>query len=89
MSEPELRDPLLEERQQTHGEFGVTAGISQALKREFFKAELSDIHRECLEMIAVKIARISAGDAKHRDHWDDIAGYAKLGAEACSEMAEG
>jgi hypothetical protein len=85
--EPELRDPLelLRERQQTHGEFGVTAGISQALKREFAKAELSDVHRECLDMIAVKISRILAGDARYRDHWDDIAGYAKLGSEACSD----
>jgi len=79
------RDPLLRERQQTHGDFGVTAGISQALKRELAGAELSDVHRECLEMIAVKIARILAGHAKHRDHWDDIAGYAKLGSEACSD----
>jgi hypothetical protein len=31
-----------------------------------------------LEMIAHKIARILSGDPNHRDHWEDIAGYAEL-----------
>jgi len=40
-------------------------------------------HSLALHMIYVKIARILSGQASHRDHWDDIAGYAKLGSEAC------
>jgi hypothetical protein len=31
-----------------------------------------------LEMIAHKIGRVLAGDPNHADHWDDIAGYARL-----------
>jgi hypothetical protein len=40
-------------------------------------------HAESLEMIAHKIGRILAGNENFHDHWDDIAGYAKLGSEAC------
>lgn len=81
------RPPLLERRQSTHGDFALNAEISQNLKREFEKLEqyvqLSDIHRECLDMIALKLSRILSGNAEFKDHWDDIAGYAQLGAEAC------
>lgn len=80
------RDPLLQERQKTHGSFKQNAELSQAMKLAFRhggvtpqKAE----HREALDMIALKISRILSGQAHYKDHWDDIAGYAKLGAEAC------
>jgi hypothetical protein len=39
------------------------------------------IQVEALEMIAHKIGRILSGDPNHQDHWDDIAGYAKLVSE--------
>jgi hypothetical protein len=34
-------------------------------------------------MIALKLSRILSGQANFKDHWNDIAGYAKLGSEAC------
>lgn len=37
--------------------------------------------QEALEMICTKISRICHGNALHKDHWDDIAGYAQLVAE--------
>ena len=36
-------------------------------------------------MIALKLSRILSGQSNFKDHWDDIAGYAKLGSEACTE----
>lgn len=82
-----IRDQLLEERQKTHGDFGANARISQHLKAVFecdgCYENLIPIHREALDMIALKLSRILSGQANFKDHWDDIAGYAKLGSEAC------
>lgn len=83
------RDPLLTERQKTHGSFDLNAIISQRLKAEFRKVhphyeDLSPVHKEALDMIALKISRILSGQACFCDHWDDIAGYAKLASEACN-----
>lgn len=80
------RDPLLVERQKTHGDFARNAEISQRLKgvaKDFGYKDLCPIHREAFEMIALKLSRILSGQANFKDHWNDIAGYAKLGAEAC------
>jgi hypothetical protein len=81
------RDPLLVEREKTHGSFEVHARITQGLKEEMEDEptfeKLSDRHKESLHMIVHKIGRILAGNSNFKDHWDDIAGYAKLGSEAC------
>ena len=72
---------MLSERGDTHGDALVQAQIAQDIKdiiRE--SASLDQLHQECLEMIAVKMSRILAGDPCHRDHWDDISGYAQLAA---------
>jgi hypothetical protein len=39
---------------------------------------LDHVKREALEHIATKIGRILSGDPNHRDHWEDIQGYARL-----------
>jgi hypothetical protein len=83
-----VRDPLLQEREKTHGSFERNAYISQQLKDVFFPAGrrydmLLDVHLEALDMIALKLSRILSGQAGYKDHWDDIAGYAKLASEAC------
>jgi len=84
---------LLIERGKTHGDYKVHAGIAQELKnimqyydrnRDYWE-KLSDEQKESLSMIAHKIGRILAGDPDFRDHWDDIAGYAKLAAERCTK----
>lgn len=85
------RDPLLQEREKTHGDYRSTAEISQRLKKiinentQISHPHFGNIHRESLEMICTKIARILAGDPTVKDHWDDIAGYAKLAGEATNE----
>lgn len=82
------RDELLEERQKTHGAFEDNARISQALKLLFTNegsGDLCDVHREALDMIALELSRILSGKADYKDHWRDIARYAKLGEEKASK----
>lgn len=71
---------ILAQRQKTHGDFKSHAELSQALKHivclRRYKLTVSQM--EALEMICHKIARILNGDPDHKDHWDDIAGYATL-----------
>ncbi len=79
------RDPLLVERAKTHGDFVLNATISQKIKEAIAWGDvkgMKPVHREALDMIALKISRICSGQANYADHWDDIAGYAKLGSEA-------
>jgi hypothetical protein len=79
-------EELLKERQKTHGEYHEFAYLAQTLKFWVRCSEksamrvLSSEHRESVDMILHKIARIVTGDPNHKDHWDDIAGYATLGA---------
>lgn len=81
------RDPLLQEREKTHGSFRTNAEFSQKLKEicRVYKSseEMNVVHREALDMICLKMSRILSGQAYYKDHWDDIAGYAKLASEAC------
>lgn len=88
------RDPLLQEREKTHGSFYANAEIAQQLKALFREhgygqdnmqadSRVKAVYREALDMIALKLSRILSGQANFKDHWDDIAGYAKLGSEAC------
>jgi len=78
---------LLAERGKTHGDFTEHAMITQMLKAAMTTNEgwtrLTHVQREALEMIVHKIGRIIAGRPDFRDHWDDIAGYAKLVADRC------
>jgi hypothetical protein len=78
---------LLLERGKTHGKFEDHAFITQRLKDVLYagKAKLNDCQKESLDMIVHKIGRITSGDPDFRDHWDDIAGYAKLVADRCSK----
>jgi hypothetical protein len=73
---------LLAERGKTHGDFTYHAQVTQELKKSMQSMnqwdKLSEVQREALEMIVHKIGRILAGNSDHKDHWDDIAGYAKL-----------
>jgi hypothetical protein len=74
-------DDLLEQRQQTHGDFTDVALVAQATK-DIWRAgagwkNLSPVQRERLEMIAHKIARIICGNPNHLDHYIDVVGYAQ------------
>lgn len=79
---------LVTERGKTHGRFEDHACCTQRLKEQLVEQlfnrerrgqpKLTDMQLESLEMILHKIGRIVAGDANFQDHWDDIAGYAKI-----------
>jgi hypothetical protein len=74
---------ILAEREKTHGQFMITATVSQDLKRTLRHASakwetLSNEQKEALDGICVKLARIVCGDPDETDHWIDIMGYAKL-----------
>ena len=80
-------DAILQERKKTHGSFEMNAQLSQGIKGVFHYGQMPAkvAHREALDMIALKLSRILSGQADFKDHWDDIAGYAKLGSNACEE----
>lgn len=83
--------PLLNEREKTHGSFDDNARLMQELKQVARAMpgwnRLRDTHREALDMIFHKIGRAINGDPNFKDHWDDIAGYAKLCSERCQNGA--
>lgn len=76
---------ILATRQKTHGNFLENAGLSQSLKDVIRSGrnwqKLTDMQKESLEMVALKISRILSGDQDFRDHWDDIVGYARLAGD--------
>ncbi len=81
---------LLNERYKTHGDYSVRAQATQDIKASIYNipngwTRLTAPQREALDMIALKIGRILAGDPDFRDHWADIAGYATLVADRCSK----
>ena len=77
------KNPILNEREKTHGNFDHTAQSASYLN-EFFatryrqKQQKNPVREEALRMIASKLARILEGNAAEPDHWRDIAGYAEL-----------
>lgn len=76
-------DTLLAERGKTHGDFTEHAAVTQGMKRVMQQTtnywdKINEAQRESLDMIVHKIGRILSGDPNHLDHWDDIAGYARL-----------
>jgi len=81
---------ILSEREKTHGNFSDVAAVSQQLKVAMSMSKnwlvLNHAQREALEYIATKMGRILSGDRNYRDHWEDIAGYAILGAD-CSNTS--
>jgi hypothetical protein len=84
---------LLQERGKTHGDYTDHARITSRLKDVIYdecttrvnrgQQPLTPDQRETLDMISHKVGRILAGQANFRDHWDDIAGYARLSADRC------
>lgn len=73
---------LIEDRGRTHGNFASNAYASQSIKDVLRSANgwsaLSLRQKEALEMIALEMSRIVSGNPNEPDHWDDIAGYARL-----------
>jgi len=82
LEDPATVEQILAQRGTTHGDFTDNARISQMLKDSLRNqhgwGNLNDVQREALDMISHKIGRALAGNPDFKDHWDDIAGYAKL-----------
>lgn len=75
-------DELLETRKKTHGDFTHNAAFTQGAMDLAQAApnwpRLSPVQREAVHMILHKIARALVGNPDESDHFDDIAGYARL-----------
>lgn len=73
---------IIKQRSQSHGDYRYVSKMSQDLKNTLksssFYNDLDFYMAEALDMICMKEARILAGNARMRDHWLDIAGYAML-----------
>lgn len=85
-------EQLLAERAKTHGEYSeharCTQNIMRALQSERNWDNLSDIQKESLHMFAHKMGRVVTGNPDIHDHWDDIAGYAKLVSDRIPKIAQ-
>jgi hypothetical protein len=74
---------LINERETTHGDFDENARMWQGLCEMASHTRFeNDRQRLAINMIFLKIARMMQ-NPNVRDHWDDIAGYARLGADGC------
>ena len=75
-------EEVLNQRQSTYGSFTKNAEVSQMLKYFMTQGtnykQMPVAHREALEMIVHKIARIVNGDPYYIDNWIDICGYSQL-----------
>lgn len=78
---------LTAERGKTHGSFATNAQISQDLKHYLRMQpgwyQMSNVQKEALDVIALKVSRILSGQSFFLDHWADTGGYAEL---ACQEI---
>lgn len=75
-------ETTLEEREKTHGDFKCVAFTSSKMydlvTQGVSYPKLNFVQKEALRMIIHKVARIAEGDPAHKDHWEDIVGYATL-----------
>lgn len=80
---------LLNERGATHGDFSFNAIYGQQLRTMFRQssgwAAMPAVHKEALDMLACKLARILSGQSTFRGHWEDVRGYAALAEDACEK----
>jgi hypothetical protein len=82
-------DKILAERAKTHGDYTEHAQCTQdimltlMLHRNWIS--LTADQKETLHMIAHKMGRVVTGNPNIADHWDDMAGYAKLSGDRVRE----
>lgn len=85
-------EEVLNQRQVTYGSFTKNAEVSQMLKYFMTQGtnykQMPVAHREALEMIVHKIARIVNGDPNYIDNWIDICGYSQLVIEEIMSYEE-
>jgi hypothetical protein len=81
---------ILHEREKSHGSWKAVSSLAAEWKARWRNERtLPPAQAEALDMIITKMARIICGDASHKDHWVDIAGYALLGAGQLPEPQGG
>jgi hypothetical protein len=72
----------LAERGGRYGSFAAQAAIEQDLMARLAEAPrwsaLAPDQKSAVQMICVKLARITNGDPDYADNWHDIIGYARL-----------
>lgn len=85
-------EEVLNQRQSTYGSFAKNAEVSQMLKYFMTQGtnykQMPVAHREALEMIVHKVARIVNGDPNYIDNWVDICGYSQLVIEEIMSYEE-
>lgn len=77
----------LDQRGQHYGDYGNMAYVAQKIKDVLRDGgawlRVTPVHRESLDLMATKMARIVCGDPNLPDNWHDIQGYAKLAEDRC------
>ena len=68
--------------------FAVVQNTPNSVAVHFPWGELPATHKQALEVIADKIARILSGDPNYADNWHDIQGYAKLVEDRLPQPAD-
>lgn len=85
-------EKILAERAKTHGDYTEHAECTQEIMAVLAKhrrfAGLAADQKETLHMIAHKMGRVVTGNPDVADHWDDIAGYAKLSGDRVRQRLE-
>lgn len=68
--------------------FAVVQTTPNSVAVHFPWGDLPATHKQALEVIADKVARILSGDPNYADNWHDIQGYAKLVEDRLPKPAE-
>lgn len=81
-------EAILQEHHDTHGDYTLDASVAMTLWKNITDvsgSQMTKVQAHAAFMICCKLARIAAGDPDFKDHWLDVAGYAKLAAERCTK----
>jgi len=82
-------NPILKARETTHGSFRMKSAFIQNIMKNISELstykDMTPDQKESIHMILVKLSRIIYGNPNHKDHWDDIAGYAELISETLKD----
>lgn len=77
-------DEILKDRGADYGDFGEMSGLIQTIKGAMRNGpgwrQMTAGQHEALDLIATKIGRLCTGNPHKIDTWQDIEGYARLGA---------
>lgn len=69
---------LLDERETTHGSFAGNSQFYAALLEAIPLDAYDPRTRYAVAAIYMKLSRMASGNGFRREHWEDVAGYAKL-----------